>query len=72
MSFGWNPTPGCCYGCMDENDWYHDSWATCHVQEACKDNFTGMNWPWVQAGGGNNLGDSITGCVDENGNYQVP
>ena len=46
MSFSWDPTPGCCYGCMDGNDWLYDNWATCHVQEACKEDEYGMDWSW--------------------------
>ncbi len=64
MAFGWQPSPGCCYGCMDESDWYYDSWATCHMQEACKDNENGMDWPWINSGTGGPVASDI-GCEPE-------
>jgi hypothetical protein len=48
MSFGWDPNPGCCYGCMDPDDWKYRPWATCHVQEACKNKCGGGEWPWIE------------------------
>jgi hypothetical protein len=62
MSFLWDPSPGCCYGCMDENDWFYDDWATCHVQHACKDDANGALWPWMVWNSGANPAGDIIGC----------
>tara|TARA_R110002020_G_scaffold62674_1_gene167436 strand:- start:1261 stop:1653 length:393 start_codon:yes stop_codon:yes gene_type:complete len=64
MSFGWDPTPGCCYGCMDVDDWGYDNWATCHVQEACKNDEYGMDWSWYGEGTDGPFGSQI-GCYEE-------
>ena len=75
MSFGWDANPGCCYGCMDVDDWYYSSWATCHVQEACKKDCNGMIHSWIEKFNEGFMDESQTpgpwggnvGCYDENG-----
>jgi hypothetical protein len=62
-SFGWDPNPGCCYGCMDEDDWFYDDWATCHIQEACKSDPNGGLWGWVLYDGSSlNPAADVIGC----------
>ena len=72
MSFGWDPNPGCCYGCMDPNDWKYRPWATCHVQEACKLDCNGMEWSWIEKWNETSFDNSgpwggNVGCYDEDG-----
>tara|TARA_R110002020_G_scaffold62674_1_gene167437 strand:- start:1670 stop:2116 length:447 start_codon:yes stop_codon:yes gene_type:complete len=75
MSFSWDANPGCCYGCMDPDDWHYSDWATCHIQEACKKDCNGMIWSWIEKWNEGFMDESDTpgpfggqvGCYDEDG-----
>jgi hypothetical protein len=75
-SFGWEPNPGCCYGCTDPTDFDYDDWATCHVQDTCKDDENGFthDWWWESGGADGVPGTPFKdyGCIDNDGNAQVP
>ena len=48
---------------MDEDDWFYDDWATCHIQEACKSDPNGGLWGWVLYDGSSiNPAANIIGC----------